>query len=1046
MKRLFFITLLTLVTFLHAVYLREGWESGRIWTNQWILEPACENWQIQNMDGYQLRFSGFPQLIDYSSTLLSREFDISVATSLSLQFSCLGLLTGQSQTEQLAVEYQADNGAWTQLDMLDAIPADPQTPMQEYNYLLSGAVGHNTLRLRFRVLGSDSSVLLRWTIDDILLHDQNYLPPAIISGFIHDAAGEPVSGAWINDGIDHARSDTNGLYQISVNPASECNLRVQAFGFEDTLRTAGNVASGLNYTQNFVLEPEAGHQDPFNLGANVYYAMEGPALSVSWSRVNENPGDGVFELAYDNLPLQYFYRPFMINQCEYLLVRFDNPLEMNLGAVKLALQAPAVTELELVAFYEQDGCPDPNNPLFEQQQLFTYCPTVPSYPEWVQFPIFQYIPPQTPFYLGVKYLPGQLFSLGIASTVDHPSWYSMDDSNEWDTTPGEAAMIRLLGQEYEPWMSRTFSGYNLYCNHQKLNAQPLADTYVNISEPDWGNHLFYVTAVYGDHESNPSNSVLAEVNPLQISNVSYETPVEEAPYLNVLSEAYNIRGGLMNLELYKNDVLIHTFAEIDPDPYKYTAIFHDPDFQNDQSVNYHLVAHYQDGSTLSGEAYTYRLLLAPSNLQAAGVAEGVQLQWNPPHLPDRNLLGYQLERSDQMTFELITGVIGETSYTDTGVAAGEIYSYRVAAIYSDGQAWSMEVRVVAGAPVFHPVTGLTACFEPPTVKLNWQRPADGKYIIGKDSDGHSGAFTNPAPFTAGVKFAQGDLINALNKDFVCLAFIPESSDPYTVKIYNCTNDEEFLVNELVLNEPLPGEWNSISTYGIYFEQPMASYRFEISGSGGIRLDDAATPVLNANLINLDSNWTDLNTAFGITHNWKFKLKIKDPDAVIPVHRDLYPDLFQYQVMRNGIQIGWISDFEQCFRDSLFTEGTLQYQVTAVYDMGNAEPSSPVTIIPSSSSDLLNPAGIVLNQPCPNPFNPSTTLSFSISEAASTSLDIYNLKGQRVKVLCQANLPAGKHSYVWDGKDTAGKAVASGVYFLRLRSGGQSRTAKMILMK
>ncbi len=83
---------------------------------------------------------------------------------------------------------------------------------------------------------------------------------------------------------------------------------------------------------------------------------------------------------------------------------------------------------------------------------------------------------------------------------------------------------------------------------------------------------------------------------------------------------------------------------------------------------------------------------------------------------------------------------------------------------------------------------------------------------------------------------------------------------------------------------------------------------------------------------------------------------------------------------------------------------------------------------------------------PNPFNPSTTISFSLEKAANTSLEIYNQKGQLVKTLVNANLSAGTHKLVWSGDDENGSAVSSGLYFYRMKSGKFSSTKKMVLMK
>lgn len=83
---------------------------------------------------------------------------------------------------------------------------------------------------------------------------------------------------------------------------------------------------------------------------------------------------------------------------------------------------------------------------------------------------------------------------------------------------------------------------------------------------------------------------------------------------------------------------------------------------------------------------------------------------------------------------------------------------------------------------------------------------------------------------------------------------------------------------------------------------------------------------------------------------------------------------------------------------------------------------------------------------PNPFNPNTTICFNLSKAGSVNLEIYNLKGQRIKSLINQTLGTGEHNAVWTGTDENGKKVSSGVYFYRLTAGSTSVMKKMIMVK
>jgi len=82
---------------------------------------------------------------------------------------------------------------------------------------------------------------------------------------------------------------------------------------------------------------------------------------------------------------------------------------------------------------------------------------------------------------------------------------------------------------------------------------------------------------------------------------------------------------------------------------------------------------------------------------------------------------------------------------------------------------------------------------------------------------------------------------------------------------------------------------------------------------------------------------------------------------------------------------------------------------------------------------------------PNPFNPTTTISFSITEESNVELSIYNIKGQKIKSLLNDQITAGEHSIVWYGTDASGKKVASSVYLYRLNVNGKIEAVKKCLL-
>jgi subtilisin-like proprotein convertase family protein len=83
---------------------------------------------------------------------------------------------------------------------------------------------------------------------------------------------------------------------------------------------------------------------------------------------------------------------------------------------------------------------------------------------------------------------------------------------------------------------------------------------------------------------------------------------------------------------------------------------------------------------------------------------------------------------------------------------------------------------------------------------------------------------------------------------------------------------------------------------------------------------------------------------------------------------------------------------------------------------------------------------------PNPFNPRTKISFDLAAAGPVRLDIFDVRGRLVRLLANGDLPAGRHSLLWDGRNESGGETASGLYFYRLTAAGQQQTNKMLLVR
>ncbi len=93
-----------------------------------------------------------------------------------------------------------------------------------------------------------------------------------------------------------------------------------------------------------------------------------------------------------------------------------------------------------------------------------------------------------------------------------------------------------------------------------------------------------------------------------------------------------------------------------------------------------------------------------------------------------------------------------------------------------------------------------------------------------------------------------------------------------------------------------------------------------------------------------------------------------------------------------------------------------------------------------------PTEFKLDQNYPNPFNPSTVIRFALPSEGHVKLEVFDMTGALVKTIIDEGLRAGNMEVTWDGTNTGGSKVASGIYLYRLQSGGFVSTKKMVMLK
>jgi Carboxypeptidase regulatory-like domain/FlgD Ig-like domain len=324
-------------------------------------------------------------------------------------------------------------------------------------------------------------------------------------------------------------------------------------------------------------------------------------------------------------------------------------------------------------------------------------------------------------------------------------------------------------------------------------------------------------------------------------------------------------------------------------------------------------------------------------------------------------------------------------------------------------------------------TGFTENFEAGVLPENWQLISneDEGWII--TDDGSSSGFTVPDHGTYAISNDDGnnddssmDYLILPPQDFSRLYEIDLSFQSYYTGLYGEIATLEFSVDEgenwTVLSEiPEENSWQQIN---LVFT--------DVCGQG------------------FDNVWLAFHADDG--GSWSSGWAIDD---IVLGEGGASRDFLGYNLYEEGSPNSLNSELISSTNYQLTNVSPEDHTffVTAVYISGESEASNAFDLVfVGIESQLLSNDHHLTAYP--NPFNPTTTISFSLNTETveNAELVIYNLKGQRVKQLVNDQLTSGQHSVVWNGMDENNKFVSSGIYCYKLKAGIFEQTKKMILMK
>jgi len=129
---------------------------------------------------------------------------------------------------------------------------------------------------------------------------------------------------------------------------------------------------------------------------------------------------------------------------------------------------------------------------------------------------------------------------------------------------------------------------------------------------------------------------------------------------------------------------------------------------------------------------------------------------------------------------------------------------------------------------------------------------------------------------------------------------------------------------------------------------------------------------------------------------------------------------------------------------MFNDGGVEPGKQYVYKVEYISGGSTKTLFITKSIET--PAGLLTIENHPNPFNPSTTIVYTLPAAGMAKLGIYDINGKEVKTVIDGFQTAGMHTVAWDGTNESGQGVSSGVYFCRIGAGKQILSKKIVLIR
>ncbi len=402
------------------------------------------------------------------------------------------------------------------------------------------------------------------------------------------------------------------------------------------------------------------------------------------------------------------------------------------------------------------------------------------------------------------------------------------------------------------------------------------------------------------------------------------------------------------------------------------------------------------------------------------------------------------------TSELADILPGESAWTESPVsfsvseAVPDFYNFIIAVNIESGEyCWNRNIQLTAYLPNIFSVDQDSI-----HVQMNLNQTESRTFELTNIGDETVEFFVRTDEITPSQRDLTGSCVTCNTTDFM-----PGQTTNWTFTIFNRSEDDEWITDVWIVFPPgvtlnyatdgFGGSGGLLVWDGATGTEQIVNWH-GVSPNGFGVLHDSEIALINAN-VTLGSEFAgDINLFWQLDGDFYGM----EPHTITGQMTFLYPLRWITLDTSYGILEPGESSIITINLDSSDIEAGLHHALIDItshsWDCRKIHVTMEALTGNDDNNQLPNHTALLGNYP--NPFNPSTAISFQIPEASFVELTIYNIRGQAVRKLADQYLEAGKHILNWDGCDDQGNLLSSGIYLYKLKTGEDILNAKMMLIK